>query len=86
MTDTTTSLAQTAADNERLGQLRQHYHGRFRLSFVSVIALAVLFGVVKPRSVPPRVVDGDGHHTLPHQLALPGPDHMDVALGTPTLE
>ncbi len=44
MTDTITSQVQTAAANEGLGQLRQRYHGRFRLSAIFVIALAVLFG------------------------------------------
>ncbi len=46
MSETITSQIQAAADNERLGQLRQRYHGRFRLSAVFTIVLAVLFTLV----------------------------------------
>ncbi len=48
MSDTITSQVQSAADHERLGEMRQRYHGRFRMSVIFLIVLAALFGVVIP--------------------------------------
>jgi hypothetical protein len=41
-----TSRVQDLADRDGLGQLQQHYHGRFRQSVVAVTALAVFVAVV----------------------------------------
>ena len=51
MSETITSQVQTAADDQRLGELQQRYHGRFRLSVVALIVMALLFGVVIPVQV-----------------------------------
>jgi hypothetical protein len=48
MSETATGRVQTAAGQARLGQLRRHYHGRFRASVVVVLLLAVLYTLVIP--------------------------------------